>query len=249
MNLVEDIEEVIERYLLKNRYHTLHTLARKSGIGYTTIRRLAQKEAGRPNADTVINLIDAALPPPERVTFLKKHFPKISNMLEDVYNNQSFPSTIDSISDFLRKSLHSFIFNLAATANGTTIDDIKRLKGEHGLKALDELILNEILIRDRKNRIFYKTKGWNTANADIILDQIKFSAEYFDKALLGTDAARMAHITASVNSEALKKVHDLCTKFFYDLTAIQKDPDNQGNIPMFVDMMMNVLDAHYLPKD
>ncbi|NRA45506.1 MAG: hypothetical protein HRU09_11180 [Oligoflexales bacterium] len=92
MSLVDDIEEVIENYLRKSKYYSLHTLAQKSGIGYTTIRRLAQKEAGRPNADTVINLIDAALGPAERIAFLKKHFPKISNLLEDVYKNQTHSS-------------------------------------------------------------------------------------------------------------------------------------------------------------
>ena len=247
MSLVDDIEEVIEKYLQKSKYYSLHTLAQKSGIGYTTIRRLAQKEAGRPNADTVINLIDAALGPAERIAFLKKHFPKISNLLEDVYKNQNHNSYNEAERHFLRKSLHSFIFNLAATARGTTVDTIKRIKGEHGLAALDEMLMHEVLHKDRFNKVRYRSEGWNTANADIILDQIRFATDYFDKSLLGTDAARMAHITASVSGDAMKKVHKLCTKFFYDLLEIQKNPENLGDIPIFIDMMMNVMDSKNLP--
>lgn len=109
------------------------------------------------------------------------------------------------------------------------------------------MLMHEVLHKDKHNRVKYRTEGWNTANADIILDQIRFATDYFDKSLLGTDAARMAHITASVNGTAMKKVHSLCTKFFYDLLAIQKDPENLADIPIFIDMMMNVMDSKNLP--
>ena len=248
VSLVSDIVIVLSEYLRRHKYHSLHTLAQKSGIGYSTIRRLAQGEAGKPNADTVINLIDAALTPEERIVFLKKHFPKISNILEDIYHSPHQNHQNETENIFLKKSLHSFIFNMAATTHGTTVSAIKRLKGEHGLRALEELLAHEVLYRDQKDRIRYRSDGWNTGNADIILDQIRFGTEFFDKSLLGTDAARMAHVTGSVNMRGLRKIHALCTQFFCDLVKIQKAEENQGKIPFFTDLMMNIYDSQNVPN-
>ena len=77
----------------------------------------------------------------------------------------------------------------------------------------------------------------------------ELSADHFDRALIGTKAARLYHLTASVDREALEKIHGVVSRAIQEIVAIKDDPRHSGSIPMFVGGLMNIYDKKPLAKD
>jgi len=243
-DLSEDLKNVIEGYLAGHRSRSLATLSRASGVSYTTIRRLAQKE-GNPTAEPVLKIVDAALTNEEKIAFINRHYPEIASTINKFQRENYSPSSPrqELLKLFYTRDPHNFILNIAQTERGTTEADVRRLSGERGLEALAELVEHEILVRETsENREFFRLVPMLSHDCDMAIAQIKLSADYFDRSLVGTKAARLFHGTASVNRRTLEQIHDIVSAAIRDIVAVKDDPRSAGDIPIFVDMMMNVYD-------
>ena len=83
--LAEALKLEIDKYLSERPNRSIASLARKSGLAYSTVRRMAQGEA-QPELSTVITILGATLGRDGFITFLKSYFPKeaqCSNLLFD----------------------------------------------------------------------------------------------------------------------------------------------------------------------
>lgn len=242
-DLQEDLQRVIESYLDGHRSRSLATLSRVSGVAYSTLRRFAQKE-GNPTAEPVLKILDATLGTTEKLAFLDRHFPGIARTIAK-YTGQASDQEphAEEISMFYRRSPHNFILNLTININGTTVDTIQRLCGERGIEALDEMVECRILTRDYKTgAVKYRSESILIADPSLLLEQIRRSTDYFDRALLGTEAARVGHATAAVNRVGLARAHAILTDALRAIYEINEDPRYAGDIPYFVGALMNIYD-------
>ncbi len=242
-DLSEDLQKVIEKYLDGHRSRSLATLARVSGVAYTTLRRFAQRE-GNPTAEPVLKILDATLGTKEKLAFLELHFPGIARTIAKHWGKaEGGEPNAEELAVFYRRSPHNFILNLTINANGSTVETIQRLCGERGVAALDEMVESQVLERDlRTGKVRYRSDCLVIADPSLLLDQIRHSVEYFDHSLLGTEAARIGHATAPVNREGLAKVHAIVTEALREIYEINEDPRYAGDIPYFVGALMNVYD-------
>src|SRR5262245_60782147 len=149
-DLSEDLRNVIDRYLDGHRGRSLATLSRASGVSYTTLRRLYQKE-GNPTAEPVLKIADAALNNEEKLAFINRHYPELAVTLNRFQTDAYAPKQPrqELLKTFYIRDPHNYILNLAHNDKGATRDDVRRLTGERGLEALDELVEHEILERAR----------------------------------------------------------------------------------------------------
>lgn len=245
--LSEDLKQLIDQYLNAHRSRSLATLSRVSGVAYSTLRRFSQGE-GNPTAEPVLKIVDATLGSKDKVDFIGKHFPEIARTIQHakVYEH-SAPR--DDLKQFYMRDPHNFILNLVINHQGSSVDDIMRLTGERGVAALDELVEHGLLSRDyRTGRVTYADESLFGSDCDMALAQIKRSADYFDRTLIGTKAAKLAHLTAPVNLEGLHKIHGLVSDAIIQICKLKDDPRYAGNIPFFVDLIMNVLDKRPLAE-
>ncbi len=251
VDLTDDLRSAIDRYLDGHRNRSLATLSRASGVSYTTIRRLYQRE-GNPTAEPVLKIIDAALSNEEKIEFINRHYPEIASTVNRFQASAYSPksSRQETLKTFYVRDPHNFILNLAHNDLGTTADTVKRLAGERGLEALDELVEQEILEREViRGTSIYKLAPMLSLDCGMALAQMRLSADQFDRSLIGTKAARLFHGTASLNQFALEKIHDILSTAIRDIVAVKDDPKSSGEIPAFVDMMMNVYDKSALAKE
>jgi hypothetical protein len=222
----------------------LATLSRISGVSYTTLRRFSQCE-GHPTAEPVLKIVDATLGGAAKIEFVNKHFPEIARTI-DRFNKQTQPieePAREELRLFYMRDPHNLILNLAITAKGTSVDAIRRLCGERGLEALDEMVECEVLERDlATGAVRYREDTLVTTDCDVILNFIKRSVDYFDRSLIGTRAAKVSHMTASISEEGLRRIHDLVSETISRIHEIKHDRRYAGDIPFFVDVMMNVYD-------
>ena len=250
-DLSEDLKQVIDRYLAGHKTRSLATLSRISGVSYTTLRRFSQRE-GTPTAEPVLKILDATLATQEKIAFLEKHFPEIARTIArfaDRPGREVDPAR-ENLKMFYRRDPHNLILNLAINVHGTDVETVRRLMGERGLEALDELVECEVLERDyQTDAIRYKDDTVVCTDSDFLFDQIRHSVDYFDRSMLGSGLARLAHITASVNHEGLSQVHRILTEALTQISAINEDPKYCGRVPYFVGALMNVYDKKPLQKD
>jgi hypothetical protein len=229
----------------------LATLSRISGVSYTTLRRFAQRE-GTPTAEPVLKILDSTLGTREKIEFLERHFPEIARTISRYAQKASREDdpARENLKMFYRRDPHNLILNLAINVRGTEVKTIRRLCGERGLEALDELVECQVLERDTATgAIRYRDDTMLSVDSDFLLDQIKHSVDYFDRAMLGSQVARLAHLTASVNKEGLQKIYQILSVAVSEIAAVNEDPKFFGGIPYFVGALMNVYDKKPLQSD
>ncbi len=251
LDLSDDLRGVIDRYLDGHRSRSLATLSRASGVSYTTLRRLYQRE-GNPTAEPVLKIVDASLTNEEKRQFINRHYPEIAATINRFEANSYAPKAPrqEQLKTFFVRDPHNFILNLAHNDKGTTAEDVRRLTGERGLEALDELVEHSVLERTNAGgKEVFRLEPLLSHDCDMALAQMKLSADHFDRSLIGTKAARLFHATAAVNLRALERIHDILSAAVRDIVALKDDPRSNGEIPLFVDMMMNVYDKAPLNRE
>lgn len=247
--LLNDLKVVIDGYLDGHRSRNLASLSRVSGVAYTTLRRFAQME-GHPTAEPVLKILDAALNTKDKIRFLEKHFPEIASAIAGYakLDHSAGDSERELEKVFARRRPHCYIMNLAGNPGGTTADTVNRLYGELGNAALDDMVETGILIRERGGKVVQRHPTFLTFDPEYLLNQIRNSADIFDLSLVGTDAARMWHWASGVNAEGLRRINEVASKAFAEISAINEDPRYQGNIPCFAGLLMNVYDKQAMDQ-
>lgn len=249
--LLNDLKKVIDGYLDGHRSRNLASLSRVSGVAYTTLRRFAQME-GHPTAEPVLKILDAALNTNEKIIFIKKHFPEIASSISSYsgkdYNGSKEPGR-EELKMFARRVPHNYILNLATNVGGTSVKTITRLYGERGSEALDELVELGVVERERDGKVRYCEATLISFDCDYLLDQIRNSTEIFDRSLLGTNAARVWHMSAGVSLDGLEKIREIVSAAYTAIAEVNEDPKYFGDVPYFAGLLMNVYDKKTLKED
>ncbi|RYZ63400.1 MAG: XRE family transcriptional regulator, partial [Proteobacteria bacterium] len=85
--LLSDLVDAINTWIDGNRSRSLSGLARRTGVAYSTIRRIAQNESV-PHPYTALSISEVVMSTGQRLEFLKTHFPTIGNLMDECYGNK-----------------------------------------------------------------------------------------------------------------------------------------------------------------
>ena len=248
-NLTMDLAQSIHDYLEGGRGRSLSSLAKRSNVAYSTIRRIAQNES-QASPHTALAIVDVILPIEERMDFLRKYFPQIGSLVEDCYSKRMRREPNDErLRSYLRREPHNRIFNIAATRSGTTEMAIENLAGQIGLEALDEMICDEILLKADDGTIHFHEENWALGNIDDALEQVKHSVDHFDKTLVGTDGAALMHATGAIRKDLLPRVKSLVANFIRDINQLKDSSANEGDIHFFCNLVYSLYDKSELKED
>ena len=240
--LLADLVEAINAWLHASKSRSLSSLSRRTHVAYSTIRRIAQNESV-PHPYTALAIAEIVMNVPQRIEFLKQHFPTIGSLMDECYSSSIRPEpNEESLRRFLRLEPHNRIFNIAATRTGTTRKAIMHLSGQIGLDAVDELLDSGLLIEMPSGSIKYTHDSWALGNVDDALDQIRHSTEHFNKHLVGTDGASLMHATGAISKDMVPHLKELVLKFIKDVNALKDQPEAEGGVHFFCDMMYSLYD-------
>ncbi len=239
--MLTDLVDAINVWLQANRNRSLSSLSRRSNIAYSTVRRIAQNEC-IPHPYSALALVEIVMSTPQRVAFLKKHFPTIGNLMDECYTNVRREPNEESLRRFLRIEPHNRIFNIAATKAGTNRAKVGRLCGQMGLDAIEEMLDSGLLIEKPDGTIKYTDDSWVIGSVEDTLEQLRHSTEHFDKHLIGTDGASLMHATGSVSQAVVPLLKELVLRFIRDLVTLKDQPDAEGDVPFFCDIMYSLYD-------
>lgn len=142
MRLIPEIKEKLEKWIDSGPSRSIAELARRSGVSYTSTRRMVQNE-GLPSYNNLANILSVllendidALP-----TLLKQQFPHLGRAIDmflndGVISDQNREALNRTINE---NSLASVIYAMSDSDDGTSLSDIIEEHGRSGLKALKEL--------------------------------------------------------------------------------------------------------------
>ncbi|SME96449.1 hypothetical protein [Pseudobacteriovorax antillogorgiicola] len=241
-SLLKDLVDAISNWLEGGRGRSLSSLSRRCNIAYSTIRRIAQNES-TPHPYSALSISEVVMTTPQRIAFLKKHFPTIGDLMDECYSPMIRPEANEgALKRFLAREPHNRIFNMAATQVGTHRDPINRLAGQLGIEALEEMLEAEILVEQADGTIKYTHDNWAIGNIEDTLEQVKHSVEHFDKSLVGTDGASLMHATGAISEDAVPKLKILIRNFIRDLNTLKNSPQSEGSVHFFCNLMYSLYD-------
>lgn len=237
---LKGLQQSINSYLDGHKNRTIATLAKKAGVGQSTLRRIVQGQANNPEFETLIAILKVILSNEELAEFIEKINPDIGNTMRHIYSNTyTRELTADAINRILEDEVSYFVFQLANFKGGTTREDVLRLMGQSALYTLDHMIDTEYL-HESGGVITSKRKKFAISNVKTTLKTIQHLISRFDTSLIGTDAATITTLNGSVNHTGLKKIRKIVLKAAEEINTVRDN--HTGNIRFYANMFMNLFD-------
>lgn len=243
--LLADLQSAISEYLQSHPNLSIQSISNKANVSYSTIRRIIQNEANDVRDETILSLIQVIMSRPRRIDFLNRFYPSLGSLIVETPNHDSVLDQ-EKLRLYRYKDPHNYILKMALTANGTSRNTIQRILGNRGTAALDEMIEDNFLEENRSGCVRHAASGAIMMNANDILYQIKKDSDYFDKSLVGSNLSRLAHLSASLSPEAYKRLITLVNNFIKEVDLLKESSENNGHIPMYIDLMVGTYDRESL---
>ena len=139
--MLADLKILIDDFIERKGW-TLHSLAIKAGVGYSTLRGYYALR-GNPRWNTVSEILDVVTSPSTKLEFMEKHFPRQARYFSPRtrYEGSVTREHIDSdLKNILQSEPHNRLFNMASTDGGLTLEQTRRVAGDMGVKAVTDLV-------------------------------------------------------------------------------------------------------------
>ncbi|NRA64766.1 MAG: hypothetical protein HRU19_09820 [Pseudobacteriovorax sp.] len=240
--MLEDLRVAIGEYLERHQNLSIQSISNRTHVSYSTIRRIIQNEARDMRDETVLALIQVIMERTRRIAFLNRYYPALGALIAESQRTESESQDYEKIRKYRYKDPHNYILKLAICEAGTSRSTISRILGEIGTLALDEMIEDQFLMEGKEGKVFHHSHSNLLMNAEDILYQIKKDSDYFDKSLVGSEFSRVAHFSASISPKAYRELMTLVNTFVREAESVKESDDGKGNIPIFIDLMMNTYD-------
>ncbi len=242
MDATSAVVDLVEQVLKFNKNLTLYRIAQKCGVGYTTLRRIMQRER-QASDKTVIALVTGLLPTREAAEFFNIHFPLIGKMFS-IYAKGGFEVIED---ESILRGLSRTEFTALVLIQARKIVNrgkLERYLGAEGEQAIDTLI-------DR----------------ELVRSEIGCLKPVRDELIYGSDATTLEHIEKTislhpknpsrpwgnaytlryhgVSEECLKKLTDLFFRFRSEWDDLIYDEENKGDEIVLLSMVQSILEGDF----
>ena len=186
--LIEEVRDRVRQYLDENPKRSITSLARKSGLSYSTVRRLVNNETSQCGIDTtIIPILSVFLSREEIYELIGKYDEKFASVWKPLndggYQYMKPSQKVESWREF-----DQHIIGLAQHPEGVTKERIIRDLGEMaGLKRAEELCTIGLL-RIVNDKFFTFTEHYTDPSATSMLEKISLLAKGFNQENLGQGA-------------------------------------------------------------
>ena len=171
MEMTSQLKEMIERYFERYPNLSINSLAQKSGVGATTLRRiLSSSLKGDPSPHTLLSIVSVLY----KEKKLSKLLPMVEGSLGDSLRSafsqfveEEKPHVMDeNLNDVLAEKMNYLIYKLAANRSGVSVEYIAEQFGKLGKERAQELQKKDWLILENG---FYHAKEKNFSFALLLI--------------------------------------------------------------------------------
>lgn len=215
MDFRDEMSQKIGYWLDSRRNASLQVLSRLSGVSYSTLRRIEQKEV-HASLENTLQLLAVLTPREEAHAFLKRHFPDLGFLSEN-------PSTEKEKQEPERRE--EFLLQaLASNRQGMSEGAAKKRVGESARELLDGMCRKGLLTL-RDNRYFAARSREHPSRSVLYLTWL---LELFDPRPVEGWGSFAKIRTAGLSVEAVKEVHRIFNDTLYKIDSLLQDPANCG---------------------
>lgn len=223
---------------LKDKYPKLNLsqIAMKINLNRSTLTRIIN-EGIKPQLDNYIKIIIGS----GNSTLINEALAAYDISLSDQHDNilkfalkeKDKTYSPQEFEKILEDGDNLIIYVLSLKENGTTINEIYHVLGTKGLETLEYLI--DIGLLENNNSII-KQKPRETIikrSPDSMKKTIKTYAQFYRASHVCKGRNYIHCLTEGMNHQGIKKMLTLHRNFHMNMEKIIRDPENQGEIPMF----------------
>lgn len=219
MDFKDEMSQKIGYWLDSRRNASLQVLARLSGVSYSTLRRIEQKEV-HASLENTMQLLEVLMPRDEARAFVKRHFPDLAFLIEDE------PKPVEEGKEREPERREEFLLQaLAANREGMSAEAAERRLGERARDLLDSMCRGGLLTV-RGDRYFARRPSHRTTKRSLLY--LTWLLELFDGRPVGAWGSLAKIRTEGLSLEALREVHRIVNDMLHRLDDLFQDPRNHG---------------------
>jgi hypothetical protein len=233
--MVRDLKELIEAYLEQKSSRTMLSLAVRSGVNYSCIRRILQGEVKKVSLHNTFSILRVVTDWAGMLTYLKKHFPETAEILALQYPitdlrlaRETPGAKIDDFESFV-------IISLAKNPHGVTESRIFKTLGTRAQAQINQLVQSKLIV-ERDGR--YHADQECSVEVDLKFghQRLAHCAHLLRQDLCGSQKQIISHLTAGVSPEGQRLLHTLLTHTQEKIEQICER--NPGDQVIFTNLVM-----------
>ncbi len=244
MNSCEQLKEIVDEYFDKFPHLSVNSLALKSGVGATTLRRIRNGSIkGDPAPHTILNILSAVTNEKRLEEIVNQSEGELEKILKS-----SFGTYIESGSQHeiqadlnieLTDSIKYFIYKSSANRVGSTSTWVSDNFGKLGLEKLEEL-KDVGLIEQEGKFIHAKNKNFSL-DLFVATKHLPELVKFYQPEKLSDGKNLFYSLSESINFEAIKKIKEIEKEAVKKIFEVLNDEKSNGSIPYFSLIMSDTL--------
>jgi transcriptional regulator with XRE-family HTH domain len=242
MDRHEPLRKLVEQATQASRNVTLHRLAKKFGVGYSTLRRFMQKE-GEPGANTISALVHGLLKPADAAKFLQDNYADLPiSKSASFYASHGLQAPAGEFEPrkFSREEFLAFV--ITQSRNRVSRQSLKAFIGHKADKAIEKLSEDGVL-EVTEGEVRSKADDIVIYDDDGMLSNMKLALEEFDKDCLDVPGNMYTLKYQGLNDEGVNQMHRLCFEFLERADAIMFNPKFKGDRVLLCGLFQNLIEG------
>lgn len=219
------LKQYIDRYLDERNGRSRQTLAKKTGVSYSTLSRIASLEC-ETTFEHAIHILKEVASDDEREGFIKQYYPATFAALT---TKEAKVSGKDDAFLFLNDRINYELFSLSCHIEGLKPEYAQTRYGTAGLEACNNLVENGLLSYDSEAGTFRANNL--TASAELLQILLQTGLANVNEVAAKTNKYHMFWFSESLTPEACSEIHKLLREVDIKISNIMTSPNNQGSIP------------------
>ena len=176
-----------------------------------------------------------------RTQFLKNNFPAMESFLEEtgLGNTQISPDSLD----YLNSKTHTVVLGLAASHSGTSYQEVEKLMGELGRRAIDDLIDSDLL-QEADGRLISKSDIFALRVPAQVLNLVSKWIDVFDyDSIKKPGACSYSLISERLNEDGLAKINEIERRSIKEKLEVIRNQSYHGDTFVFSGSYSNIIDG------
>lgn len=244
MTLTEQLKILLDSYFEKYPHMSINALAKKSGVGASTLRRIINNSLkGNPSPSTVLNLVSATTKERKLAVILKSMKGPIGELLNASFGHFVEEDLPHNYSTDLNRELADWpkymIYKLASNKNGVLKKDIEAVLGRIGLKHLEALFEQNLVFMEGEI-IHAKEKNFGL-DINVSLKHLPNLIEFYKPGEIDKGQNLFYSLSESLNEDGIKKVKEIQKEAIKKIYNVMNSPYFEGDIPYFSISLMDTL--------
>jgi len=244
MTLQDELSTILEQWLTSRKNASLNLLSKLSGVSYTTVLRVAQKEV-EPSFKVVALLLPVLLPKEKfgdkASKFIVKHFPEAGYFVKTNDDAEYEPlEELGKLESFLRNDFVAL--SLSATSQGLTHDRAKEKLGDKADATIQKLLSAGVIFED--DGVYRASKRrFKLTSTDKVLTEISWLTELYDYELHEAWGSFYRLRSEGLSEVGVKKIHQILREADDKMVEVLDNPEHHGANVMGYGIVSTYLDA------